>query len=345
QFLKAIQSLEGVEVTEGACQRFGLESSPTPVRPHVAEALDAADAYSAITTPMTELGDRCLVEIARGCPYRCRFCFTGHTIAYRPRPFEAVREMIERGRRLTQRFGLIAPAVGSHPDIGRICEWCQSERLEVSFSSLRVEDVSPAMLDLIAAGGQQSATIAPEAGTERLRRYLGKKVTDDQVVAFAANAVARGLTDLRLYFMVGLPTEQAEDIEAIGRLVAATKRAAMAARPRAQAQIRIAVNAAIFVPKPGAPLAEQPRPPAAQVKKHLQRLSKSLGAIGGVELRAPSIAEAESQRVLSWGGREVFQALLKTAQTGGTWRHFLTEAAKSHDTEPRRHKDTKKVQR
>jgi len=378
QFLEAITTIEGVEVTDGARQRFGLPSgeegllagnsleaapqsairnpplevpqsavplagstggppafppesriqNPKSVLPHFARTLDSTDAFSAIIAPDTELADRCLIEIARGCPYRCRFCFIGDAVAYRPRPFEAVVEMIERGRRLTSRFGLIAPAVGSHPDIERICEHCRGLNLAVSFSSLRLEDVKPSMLELLAAGGQQSVTVAPEAGSERLRRFLGKRLSDEQVSDFAAQAVRRGLSGLRLYFMVGLPTEQPEDIEAIATLVEAARRSALAAKPTAQTHVTFAVNVSIFVPKPGTPLAEQATPPLAQTKSHLKRLNVLFGRMDDVEFRVPSLTQAEAQRVLSWGGREMLSALLETARTDGSWPNFLAFAKK-----------------
>jgi len=354
-FLQTIAPIEGIEVTEGACRRFGLDlpaaaiSDPRSaaseqqlevenrkskiedrksVRPHFVRSLDSADAFSAIVTRYTELGERCLVEIARGCPYGCRFCFLGHSLPYRPRPFEAVREMIERGRRLTPRFGLIAPAVGSHPDIGRICEWCLGEGLEISFSSLRLEDVTCDMLNLLAASGQRSLTIAPEAGSERLRQQLGKNLTNAHVIAFAAEAAARGLANLRMYFMVGLPTEQREDIEAIARLVEATRRTAMAARRDPQVSVRVEANVSVFVPKPGTPLAEWETPSSAQIRKHLKRLGALLGRLDGVRLRMPSFAEAEAQRILTWADRGVLRTLIETARSGGSWRHFVGLAGK-----------------
>lgn len=294
--------------------------NPQSFPPHFMPSLTTPDAYSMIVAPFTELGDRCLVEIARGCPYRCRFCFVGHCVPYRVRPFEAVREMMERGRHLTPHFGLIAPAVGSHPDIERICEWTLREGLKVSFSSLRLEDVKPAMVEVLAAAGQRSVTVAPEAGSERLRRQLGKNLTDEGVITFAADVVARGLTDLRLYFMVGLPGEEDEDIEAIGRLVAATRRAALAARPTPDTRILVSGNASVFTPKPGTPFGEAETPSPAQIKKRLRRLGTLLGRIGGVLFRLPSPAEAEMQRILTWGGRDLLPALIEAAKADEGWR-------------------------
>jgi len=328
RFIRAAAAIEGVEVTEGACRRFGLADSLQSAigTPHFVPSLDSSDALSMIVTPYTELGARCLIEIARGCPYRCPFCFTGNCLPYRVRRFEVVREMLDKGRQLTKRFGLIAPAVGSHPDIDRICEWCLHQGLEISFSSLRLEDVRPSMMALLAAGGQQSLTIAPEAGSERLRRQMGKSLADERVVAFAAEAVSGGLSDLKMYFMVGLPDEREEDIEAIGRLVEAVRRAAIGSKPRPQSRVSVAVNVSVFVPKPGTPFAAAATPPPAEIKSRLRRLSRLLGRMPGVEFRRPSVAEAEVQRVLAWGDRRLLDVLIESARGDASWRAFLALA-------------------
>jgi len=337
RFIQSVAAIEGVEVTEGAFRRFGLDNSAHSAicnpqsaigNPHFVPSLDSPDALSTVVTPNTELGARCLVEIARGCPYRCRFCFTGNCLPYRARRFAVVREMLEKGRQLTSRFGLIAPAVGSHPDIDQICEWCLRQGLDVSFSSLRLEDVRPAMIALLAAGGQQSVTIAPEAGSERLRRQLGKNLADERVVAFAADVVSRGLTDLRMYFMVGLPGEQEEDIEAIGRLVEATHHAAVDSKPRPQTHVSIAVNVSVFVPKPGTPFATQETPPGSRIKNRLRRLNGVFGKMSGVAFRMPSVAEAEVQRLLAWGDRDLLNALIESGRRDASWRAFLALTTK-----------------
>jgi len=338
RFLEAAAGIEGVEVTEGARRRFRLAPVPVdplrpePVAPHVAMPFDTADACSVIVTPGAELADRFLVEIARGCPYRCRFCFIGHAACHRVRPFEAIREMIDRGRPLTWRFGLVAGAVGRHPDIDRLCAWCLGEGLDVSFSSLRVEDVTPAMLDLLAASGQQSVTIAPEAGSERLRRRLGKGLTDAQVIDFAAAAVWRGLTDLRLYFMVGLPGEEPDDVEAIARLAEAVRKAAVAARPEGRGRVSLAVNASIFIPKPGTPFARVETPSAGEIGRRLKRLAAAIGRLDGVAFRMPSQSLAAIQRYLSWADRRALAVLIEAARSGAAWREVLTREAKSLGT-------------
>lgn len=340
RFVASVAGIEGVEVTAGARERFGLDVGPSDtaakcrdgrpgaIRPNVLAPLDSADAMSAIVTPNTEFADRCLVEISRGCPYRCAFCFYGHSGPYRVRSFETVREMIERGRSLTNKFGLIAGAVGKHPDIERICQWCLDEGLNVSFSSLRVEDVTPAMLDLLVSSGQRSVTIAPEAGSERLRRRIGKSLPDEQVIEFAAQAAERGLTDLRIYFMVGLPDEQAADIDAIARLVERVRRAAEGSR-RTGGRIAVAVNVAVYVPKPGTPLASRETPPASEVKKRLKRLGALLRATKGVAYRPPSLQLAQAQRSLAWGDRTMLAALIEAARTERGWRRILSCAART----------------
>jgi len=340
RFLESLARIEGVEVTEGAARRFGLDLGAAESagsqggaegRPEAnfVPVFERPDAFSAIVSPRAEFADRCLVEISRGCPHRCRFCFIGNCAPYRRRPFDQVAEMIRRGARLTRRFGLVAAAVGSHSEINRICEWCRSEGLDVSFSSLRIEDVTEPMLDLLAASGQQSVAVAPEAGTERLRRRLGKRLSDEEVIEFAARVAGRGLTEIRLYFMIGLPGEEIEDVEAIGRLVERVRRAAVAGRSSSRGRVVVAVNLSIFVPKPRTPLARAETPPRSELRRRLKALAALLGRVGGVEMRTPSIALAEVQRFLAWADERALDVLIEAARAGPTERRrILTEASR-----------------
>jgi radical SAM superfamily enzyme YgiQ (UPF0313 family) len=139
-------------------------------------------------------------------------------------------------------------------------------------------------------------------------------------------AVERGLTDLRLYFMLGLPGEEDSDVEAIARLAEKTRRAAQAARPGGRGPARVTVNASIYVPKPGTPLAESPTPPAAAIKRRIRDLAARLGRLEGIGFRAPSLAAAEAQRLLSWGDRSTLDFLLDTARHNRSWRQALARA-------------------
>ncbi len=117
-----------------------------------------------ILTPHTEFSDMVLVDLGRGCPHHCTFCWIGHnTPPYRARKIDDIFAAIERWIPYTDRFGLVSSAVGAHPQIDDVCRWIMERGLKVSYSSLRVEEVTPTMLEALARGGQKTITIAPEA--------------------------------------------------------------------------------------------------------------------------------------------------------------------------------------
>ena len=178
-------------------------------------------------------------------------------------------DKIESMARWTDRFGLVASAVGAHPQIDAICEALLARGLKISYSSLRVEEVTPTMLRALAASGQKSATIAPEAGSLRVRRLLGKRLSDEQIFAAAEQVFGLGLESLKLYFMIGVPTETEEEALEIAPFVEQIREIMLRwARPRGRIG-SLGINLGIYVPKPGLPLnklealPEQngPRPP------------------------------------------------------------------------------------
>ena len=186
------QQIPGVEITAGAWRRFAMESGgdmlalgplagwvredavPGGSRldpPEPAEARDpmASAEPSLIVTPHAELGERVLVEIARGCPHQCTFCWVGHNCrAFMAQSAAKVLELCDQGAEITgcESVGLISAAVAAHPEIGAVCEGLLSRGRQLSFSSLRAEEVQPVILDALVRSGQRELTLGPEAGTE-----------------------------------------------------------------------------------------------------------------------------------------------------------------------------------
>ena len=272
------------------------EAPPPPAR---VQDLDAHPTASAIVTPHTEFADRFLVEISRGCTRGCRFCATrGLYGPARMRSVEAILESVRAGMKLTDRIGLVGATIVDHPDADRLYDELLRTGAKVSVSSFQAGGVSEALLRCLAAGGQRTVTIAPEAGSEGLRRALGKGLTDEEVVRCAEMSRRHGLRFVKLYFMVGVPGESEGDVAAIVELV---KRVARVLPTK--------VALGPFVPKRTTPLADAAVAAKGELQRSLRGLKRALRRLGNVTVTAGSVGEAQVETLLSHGGREVAEVL------------------------------------
>jgi radical SAM superfamily enzyme YgiQ (UPF0313 family) len=295
-------------------------------------ALGGELAASAILTPHTEFSNMALVDLARGCPNHCTFCWVGRNAPpYRVRPVESVMENVTALAAHTDRFGLVASAVGAHPGIDDICREMTARGLKVSYSSLRVEEVTPTMLRTLATGGQKSATLAPEAGSSRVRRLLGKRLSDEQIFDAAEQVFGLGMERLKLYFMIGVPTETDEEALEIAAFVEKTREIMLRwARPRGRIG-SIGVNLGIFVPKPGLPLTRLAPATAGAVKSRLKKVVRRLERIPNIHLNASSVDLAYAQGVLSMGGVGAAEYIQLVRAHGGNWRAANRQWQKAGD--------------
>jgi radical SAM superfamily enzyme YgiQ (UPF0313 family) len=267
--------------------------------PALVADLDAHPTTSAIVTPHTDFADRFLVEISRGCTRACRFCATrglyGHA---RMRSAAAIIKSVRRGMRLTDKVGLVGATIVDHPDADRLYDELCEMGAKVSVSSFQADRASEALLRCLAAGGQRTVTIAPETGSERLRRTLGKGFSDADVIRCAEMSKRHGMRFVKLYFMIGLPGETDDDVAAIVQLVERTAKV-----------LPTKVALTPFVPKRHTPLADAPVPPKNVLQRMLRRLRQELRRIGRVTVTSGSVAEAQVETLLSHGGRELADVL------------------------------------
>ncbi len=279
-------------------------------------------AVSDIATPHAQLGRRVLIEIARGCPHHCTFCWLGrNSPPFDPHPASLLLDTIEAAceRMDCPDVGLVASAVGAHPEIETLCEALLSRGKRVSFSSLRAEETTPTLFEALARSGQRGLTLAPETGDAALRRTLGKNLDDAGFLQVIENSQRAGLEDLKLYFMTGLPGET-EDLA--DRMVAFTDQARRLLLTFGRERGRLghlSVNLGIYVPKPNTPLARKERPPAGVVRARVARLARALAALPNVRVAPPSVPLAAAQEELAQGGFEA-AAFLHEAWRAGNWR-------------------------
>ena len=260
------------------------------------------ETQSVLYTADTEFSGMHLMEIARGCGRGCRFCLAGYV--YRPpreQPLERLlgwaEAAISNGR---DRIGLVSAAVSDHTQIDELATELAGMGASISASSMRMDPISVPLIRAMAAGGTQTLTVAPEAGSERLRNVINKTQTEEQMMRAVGLAAELDFPQLKLYFMTGHPTETEDDIQ---ELIDFTLKA------RQTFKRRLAINATPFVPKAHTPFQWEAMMPAAELKRRQRTINRAL-ARHGVEVRADSPEWAEVQAVLSRGDRALADVLL-----------------------------------
>lgn len=312
ELLKKLASLPGVYVPS---LYRGI-----PVRRQWLADLDSVATTSVILTPDTELGNMYLIEIARGCGWGCRFCLAGFQFRpFRLRPLDSLLAQAEQGLQCTNRIGLLAAAVSDHPEIGELAYRLHRMDAEISVSSLRVRPFSQALLKALAQSGAQNITIAPEAGSERLRSIINKCVTESDVIEAVDKIAKQGIRQVKLYFMIGLPTETDADIDEIIKLTLALKE-------RIERTItRITLTVEPFVPKAGTPFQWLAMETEDVLNKRMNRIKNSL-AKSGIEVRAESVGWSLVQGVLARGDAKLGEVLARMQNNSlAAWRRALDE--------------------
>jgi radical SAM superfamily enzyme YgiQ (UPF0313 family) len=276
-----------------------------------------------VLTPDTELGNLYLMEVERGCNRGCRFCLVSN--AYRPARYRSVGSLLEQAQavpRLRKRLGLVGPAVTDHPHIEEIVTRLRDMGAGLSVSSLRVKPLSPVVLQAVIGSGARSIALAPEAGSDRLRRLVNKGITGDDVLTAIREVARHGIRHLKLYFMVGLPSETDDDVDDIARLSLECK----AVLDRARGRGRLALTVSAFIPKAGTPFQWLPMAGLPVLRERLSRLNGSLQA-KGIPVKSESLAWSQVQAVLARGDGRLAEALVSiTAPSLSGWRHALDSA-------------------
>lgn len=294
--LKRLAGIEGVlvpSVTEGEVRR--AITGPGEFAPEPPRLPGQDDAH---------FGDMRLVEVGRGCGRGCLFCAAG--CLYRPVRMRDTNEILKRAEG-ARKVGLVGPAVADHIDFERILAALVERGAEIGTSSLRADRINPRVAALLVAGGMKTATIAPEAGPEALRRRIGKRLSDADLLYGVRLLAGAGVPTIKLYFMIGLPGETDEDATAIVELV----RRLAAVRGRS----RLSVSAAPFVPKPGTPFENEPFADMRTLKRRAAILKK-IRSTKGCTLKVASLEGAWLEAILARADESVAPLILEAARKG-----------------------------
>jgi radical SAM superfamily enzyme YgiQ (UPF0313 family) len=318
--LKALAQVPGIYVpslyeveylaSDGAVKSIQPISSETPAVVQKQTYRGNVLSGSTVVTEKAAWENIYMVEVVRSCPEMCRFCLASYlTLPFRTASFEdSLIPAIEKGLSVTNRLGLLGASVTQHPEFEALLDYISQPKYDdvrLSIASVRTNTVTVQLAQTLAKRDTKSLTIAVESGSEKLRQIINKKLHNDEIIQAAVNAKAGGLSSLKLYGMVGIPAEEAEDVDATVAMMRKVKKAAPG--------LRLTLGCSTFVPKAHTPFQWFGVNP--QAEKRLQFLQKKLKP-QGIEFRPESYNWSIIQALLSRGDRRLSQLLELTRDFG-----------------------------
>ncbi len=296
------------------------DGAPVRVQRVWERELDRRPTTSVVLSPDAEFSDMFLIELSRGCPRGCRFCAAGFIyLPYRQRGIEAVKGDVARGLVERSRIGLVGAAVSDYRGIGDLCRHVLAHGGKISVSSLRIDALDEGMIEMLKESGHKTVALAPEGGSQRLRDLINKNIDEEQILAACDRLIGKGILNLKLYFIIGLPTETDADLaELIALVIKIRSRVIEAARQeRRLGEIVLSVNP--FVPKPFTPFQWCGMEEVKSLERKGKLLREAFGRLSNVSFHMESPKDAYLQALLSRGDRRLAPFLIKSEELGG-WK-------------------------
>ena len=270
---------------------------------------------SCIVTPRTEFTEKFLIEMSRGCPEKCRYCWATFGMGkFRWHPTDAILGSFERARSITDQVGFVATAVGDHPEIGHILQEANREGFRASVSSIRIPAVKPEVLEPLHASGARSITLAPETGSDRLRFIMNKPIPNQVLLEKVKLIFQHGFTQLKLYFIIGLPQETMEDVQAILDLGDACRRLMLEEARKTGVIGHVHLGCNILIPKPYTPWQREAMDEERNLKRKIRHLQKGVASMDNVSMGMMSPRQAIWQTYISRAGSDAAEAIERAAR-------------------------------
>ncbi len=307
---------------DGTVRGFSsTEETSLPVQRQWVRSLEPYNISSVITTPNTEFSNMKLTEIMRGCGRHCRFCVVGYAML--PPRFKSQDTVVGTYDNvgLSERVGLVGASVYDHPDCETMTSDLVAKGIKYNVSSLRADTITDLLVENMYKGGQKSITIAPEAGSERLRGFINKVLTADQIRSAVEKAIRAGVRRVKLYYMVGIPSETMEDVEGICETAEMIR--------HEYGPERISLSVSCHVPKPGAPFMWVGQDPQPLLQQKVDHIRGRLRKYGNVKVLGESPRIAKIEATMARGDRRASALVYESYRQGSYSKSVLRDSGVS----------------
>jgi radical SAM family uncharacterized protein len=353
-FLRRVGEIEGIYVPRFYRVTYtedGKMEAMTPetgfsqkVKRRWVKEIDRFPTRSVVFTEGTELKEMALVEVNRGCPRGCRFCAACFVYyPFRNRSLTLLETLSKEGLAQERRVGLTGTAVSDYPHLLPLCQDILSQKGGISLSSLRVDTVSPSLIQCLKESQDRTVAIAPEAGSIRLRKMLRKGYRDEEIFHAIQTLVESDLYQIKCYFLIGLPSETDEDVKAIPLLAKKIRHQILSSRKSRKDQWKLVLSVNPFIPKPATPFQWAPLEKVSELKRKLKIIQRELKGERGIVMTYDLPKWAYLQALLSRGDRRVGKILMAAHRYGGDWGQALRETSINPDFYVYRKRDLDEV--